>query len=63
VTPYQNAKVGITQTYWYNCPCAGGSDVTMGGSFTIVRTVAQDGGVWKYTVSKAGHSLTKTIPF
>jgi hypothetical protein len=62
VTPYSDATGTGSQMYWYECNCSGGTRFILDGPYSIVRRVYFDGGVWKYSVSKAGYSSSMTLP-
>jgi hypothetical protein len=61
--PYKAASFTDTQILHYSCPgVKNGSWVTVGGPYKIVRSVAQNNGVWQYTVTKNDGSLTWNLP-
>ncbi len=62
-TPYvANSFTGM-QKYQFKCPCNNGAVWTdLTPNINIVRTVSEANGIWTYTLTKSGSSVSYTLP-
>jgi hypothetical protein len=62
-TPFTNATFTASQTLRWRCQCKDGNQWHMlMGPHDITRTVFQEGGTWKFRITRNGDSAQKNLP-
>ncbi|MCI0561163.1 MAG: Ig-like domain-containing protein, partial [Nitrososphaera sp.] len=62
ITPYQAASFNATQVYRYRTSCAANNSWVTLATHTIERRVLQEGGQWKYRITKGNNIKTFNLP-
>jgi hypothetical protein len=61
-TPYFTKNFVAQQIFRYRCQCNGNQWNTLMGPHDITRSVFQEGGTWKFRITKHGESVTINLP-